>query len=64
MSGINNDVIMSFDVALFSIYSLIEGILHGVQVLSLDIALVFLQNFTYSLEKFQFRSLIYNTKCV
>ena len=29
MSGINNDVIMSFDVALFSIYSLIEGILHG-----------------------------------
>lgn len=61
MSGINNDVIMSFDVALFSIYSLIEGILHGV---SLDIALVFLQNFTYSLEKFQFRSLIYNTKRV
>lgn len=41
MSGINNDVIMSFDVALFSIYSLIEGILHGVHVLSLVIALVF-----------------------
>lgn len=45
MSGINNDVIMSFDVALFSICSLIEGILHGVHVLSLVIALVFFAKF-------------------